>query len=346
VGVIDVTGPADVPQEVRQQQVLQLVESVRALPGVASAAAVQRLPLRDRGDNWGISIAEQPDLDLTTTVLRVVTRDYFSVMGIPVLQGRGFEASDRPGGELVIVIDEALAQKYFPGENPIGQHIESGSGMGWMRIVGVVESVLHDGLAEPAAPGRYVLYDQHDYTPQSTVLVLRAQPGANMAAVLQGAVRTIERGLPTAAVEDATTMASVVALAMGPTRRIMQLMTLLGGLALTLGAVGVYGVVSHFVNRRRRDWVIRMALGMQPASVLGQVVGRGALLVLVGCLLGLAAALAATRVLTSLLYDVSAADPLALLAAATTLLVTGCAAALLPAWRASRANAAAVLRDI
>jgi putative ABC transport system permease protein len=315
------------------------------MPGVTAAAAVQRLPLRDHGDNWGISIAEKPDLESTTTALRVVTRDYFDAMGVRVVRGRGFDATDRSGGDLVIVIDEALAEKYFPGEDPIGQHIASGTGLGWMRIVGVVESVRHAGLFEPGGAGRYVLYDQFDYTPESAALVLRVQPGMDPASALQSAVKRIQESQPSMAVQDVTTMADVLALAMGPTRRIMQLMTMLGALALVLGAIGVYGVVSHFVNRRRRDWVIRMALGMRPAAVLQQVVGRGVLLVSIGCVLGLAAALGATRVIESLLFEVSAADPVALLAAAGTLIATGCVAALLPAHRASHANAAAVLRD-
>ena len=140
-------------------------------------------------------------------------------------------------------------------------------------------------------------------------------------------------------------MENIVALAMGPTRRVMQLMTLLGALALTLGAIGVYGVVSHFVNRRRRDWVIKMALGMKPMSALQQVVSRGALLVSAGCVVGLGAAIALTRLFTSLLYEVDAADPFALLAAAGALIATGCLAALIPGLRASRANAAQVLRE-
>ena len=140
-------------------------------------------------------------------------------------------------------------------------------------------------------------------------------------------------------------MENKLALAMGPTRRIMQLMTLLGALALTLGAVGVYGVVSHFVNRRRRDWVIKMALGMKPRSAVQQVVVRGATLAGVGAALGLVAALLLTRMLNSLLYGVSSADPTALLGAAAALIVTGSVAALIPGLRASRANAANVLRE-
>jgi len=345
VGVVDITGSADVAPELRRQQLRELVATLEARPGVASAALVQRVPLRDRGDNWGIQIAAQPELQPSTTAVRVVSRSYFDVMGVPLRSGRVFDETDREGGELVIVIDELLAEKYFGGQDPIGQQIASGIGAGWMRVIGVVGNVAHSGLTGEATPGRYVLMDQFGYTPDAMSVVLSMDGGRNAGPVLQQVVRTIEQEAPTFAVREATTMENVLATSMGPTRRIMQLMTLLGALALTLGAVGVYGVVSHFVNRRRRDWVIRMALGMKPAAALQQVVGRGAALVSVGCVIGLLAALLLTRLFTSLLYEVDAADPAALFAAAVTLIVTGCIAALVPAIRASRANPAQVLRD-
>ena len=345
IGVIDITASADVTQEDRKRELTQIMEGASGLPGVRSVGAVQRLPLRDMGDNWGIMIQSQPEREESTTALRVVTRHFFDVMGIDVLSGRTFDQSDQPGGELVIVIDEALAQQYFPGEDPIGQYIASGIGQGWMRVIGVVNTVAHTGLKGEPSPGRYVLMDQYNYTPEGFSLVLRVDRGRDPAAVLQQAIGRIQQTAANVAVREATTMENVHALAMGPTRRIMQLMTLLGSLALTLGMVGVYGVVSHFVNRRRRDWVIRMALGMRPVSALQQVVGRGALLVAIGCVIGIVAAVMLTRVLTSLLYQVGAADPAALVAAAAALIITGCVAAAIPGVRASRANPAQVLRD-
>lgn len=347
VAVIDVSTSGDVPPEQRRQQIAELVNTLTALPGVRTVGATQRLPLHTRGDSWGIAIEGMPDLAESTTAYRLVTHDYFETVGIELRSGRLFEATDREGSELVIVIDEALARKYFPGEDPIGRRIASSVGLGWMRIIGVVGNVAHAGLTDAPAPGRYMLYDQIiNYTPESASLVLRVDATRDPVTVLHTAVTTIQRVMPTVAVQEATTMENVLALAMGPTRRVMQLMTLLGGLALTLGGIGVYGVVSHFVNRRRRDWVIKMALGLRPVSVLRQVVARGALLVSAGCLVGLGASLVLTRLFTSLLYDVSAADPTALLGAAGALIVTGCIAALLPGRRASRADPAAVLREI
>jgi putative ABC transport system permease protein len=345
VGVIDVTASADVEPERRRQHLTEMLASLEALPGVRQAALVQQLPLRDAGHNWGIAIQSKPELESSTTALRIISRDYFAALGIDLVQGRLFDETDRAGSELVIVIDATLAEKYFPGEDAVGQYIGSGVGQGWMRIIGVVEKVAIAGLTAEPVPARYVLYDQFDYIPEAMSLIVRRTRADGLTQQLQQALVTIEATTSSFAVRDATTMENVLAVSMGPTRRIMQLMTLLGALALVLGAVGIYGVVSHYVNRRRRDWMIRMALGMNPYAVIRQVVGRGVLLVGIGCGAGLVAAFALTRLLASLLYGVSSADPVALVVAVTTLIATGCVAALLPAARASRANPAAVLRE-
>jgi hypothetical protein len=274
-----------------------------------------------------------------------VSREFFRVMGIPLRRGRVFDETDGPSTEPVAVIDEAFAQKYFPGEDPIGRRISHNLVPGNARIIGVVGTVAHQGLTDEPSPGRYVLMEQTRFVPAGSSLVMRVGPGRDAVSVLREAREAVQRTTSIFAVQDATTMEQIVALAMGPTRRVMQLMTLIGALALTLGAIGVYGVVSHFVNRRRRDWVIRMALGMKPVVAMRQVVRRGAVLVGAGCAFGLVASLAATRIFSSLLYQVSAADPIALAAAAGLLIVTGCVAAFVPALRASRANPAAALRE-
>jgi predicted permease len=344
VGLIDISWSADVPAETRRQQLHELVASIGAMPGVVSAAAIQRVPLHRRGDNWGIQIEGMPDLESSTTAFRIVTRDYFSALGIPLLRGRLFDQTDGAGTEPVIIIDEVLAQRYFPNEDPIGRRI-GGNGDGWARIIGVVGGVAHAGLTDDPTPGRYMLYEQSGYMPESSSLLVRVPNQRGLAAALQEAVNTIQSMVSVVAVQETTTMQSIVALAMGPTRRIMQLMTLLGGLALTLGTVGVYGVVSHFVRRRRRDWVIRMALGMRPIAAIRKVVARGATLVALGCIIGIGASIGLTRFFASLLYEVDAADPAALLASAAILITAGCFAALLPGLRASRANPAQALRE-
>ena len=176
-------------------------------------------------------------------------------------------------------------------------------------------------------------------------LVVRTRPGVDAAGILDQARRTVQATAPGVAIREVTTMESVFNHAIGPARQVMALLTLLSALALTLGVVGVYGVVSHFVTRRRRDWGIRLALGMRPARVIGQIVARGGVLVGVGIVFGIAAFLVLARLLASFLYGVGTADPLALLAATAILLGSGVLAAYLPARRASRIDPALVLRE-
>ena len=200
-------------------------------------------------------------------------------------------------------------------------------------------------LTDEPAPARYMLVDQVSYFPRASAIVMRLQPGQDAATVLDEARRTVQRVAPNAVVQETTTMELELARAVGPARQIMLLLSLLTALAVLLGAVGVYGVISHFVGRRKRDWAIRIALGLAPSHVVGRVVQRGAALVATGIVLGVAVATILARLIGSLLYGVGAADPIAMAAAGGALLVVGLLAAFIPAWRASRTHPALVLRE-
>jgi len=154
--VIDTTTPTALPDETRLRSVLDLLPSLQALPGVRAAAAAQKLPLRGSGDNWGIEVQGRPDLELTTTAFRIVTHDYFQALGARVLRGRGFLPTDRATTERVVVINEALAAKYFPGEDPLGRILLTGFDDRGERIVGVVENMAEARLTDalPAATSR------------------------------------------------------------------------------------------------------------------------------------------------------------------------------------------------
>ena len=344
VAVVDVATPSTMEPEQRRQALRELVRELDALPGVESAAAVQKLPLRGSGDSWGIAVEGRPELR-STTFFRVVTPDYFRTMGIAVKQGRGFEAGDRAGSEPVVVVNEALARRFFPGESPVGRRLDEGDGV-LVRIVGVVEDVAEADLTDGPEPARYMLYDQVPfYTPEANTLVLRVERAGAAAGALEPARDVLRRVAPGVAVQTTTTMDEVFTLAVGPARQVMSLLALLGALAMALGAVGVYGIVSHVVSRHRRDWGIRIALGLQPRRVVAEVVRGGGVLVAVGIVLGTLASLAGARWLASFLYGVGAADPLAMAAAAAVLLLTGLLAAWVPAWRASRIDPATVLRE-
>jgi hypothetical protein len=281
-----------------------------------------------------------------TTALRLVGLDYFETMGIKLRSGRTFTTADRAGSGDVVVINQALADKYFPGEDPIGRMIGNGGDRYTERVIGVVANAAEDKLTDESVPARYYVYVQSPtYTPENQTLVLRTRRPQDAATILDAARRTIQRSAPGVAVREATTMERVLAEAVGPARQLMILLGLLTGLALLLGAIGVYGVISHFVQRRKRDWGIRIALGLTPSRVITHVVGRGATLVACGIAVGLVGALALARFLGSLLFGIGSADPLALASAAAALLAVGTLAAFVPAWRASRVDPARVLRE-
>jgi putative ABC transport system permease protein len=345
VAVVDVVMEASVTPEARLRLLAELEESLSALPGVRSAGATLQLPLRGMGQDWGIKVEDRPDLPSTTTYVRLVTPRYFETIGIQLLEGRLLSADDRENTERAVVINRALAAKYFPGMDPIGRRVSTGLG-GWERIVGVVEDVAEARLTDGAVPARYMLYAQVKVmTPTRHTLVLRAQPGHDPAALLEDARRRITALSPSLAVHRATTLDAVLAQAIGPARQVMSVLALLTALAVVLGAVGVYGVTAHFVRRRQRDLGICIALGLRPSRVVAQVVRRGGGLVLLGSVLGISAALALARLLSSFLYGVSAVDPWSMAGATLALLAVGVGAALLPAWRASRLDPAAVFRE-
>jgi predicted permease len=345
VSVVDIVMPEGGTHRERQQMLRELLQPLSALPGVRSAAAVQRLALHARGDNWGVEVEGRPDLNGSTSAFRIVTPNYFETMGITVRRGRGFDAGiDRQGSEVATVINEALAAKYFGNTNPIGRRLLTFDSTG-ERIVGVVENVTEQSLTEGAQPARYVLYDQIPYTPTTHSIVLKVAGERQAAGVLEAARRTISQTAPRIAVQEATTMESVFTKAVGPARQVMTLLTLLTSLALVLGAIGIYGVISHFVTRRRRDYGVRIALGQSAGGVVRQVVGRGGLLVAMGSAIGIAGALVLARLLGSFLYGVGAADPVAMGTAVLALAAVGLAAAYIPARRASRTDPIMVLRS-
>lgn len=343
--VLDATMPGQLPNEARRRAILGMLPSLQGLPGVKAVAAAQKLPLRGSGDNWGIAIQGKPGLPQTTTAFRMVTRDYFAAMGIPVRTGRTFNTSDRETSERVVIVNDALATKYFPGEDPIGRVLLTGFDDRGERIIGVVGNAAEAELTDGPVPTRYMLYEQIPGVWHQVSFVVRAEREEDVPALLDATRATVRREGVQLALQEATTMSSIFALAVGPAGRIATLLSLLAGLALVLGAVGVYGVISHYVNRRTRDYGICIAMGMPPGRVVTEVVGRGVVLVAIGSAVGIAAALFLTRVLSSLLYDVRTTDPLALAGAVLLLLAVGVSAALIPARRASLTDPAVVLRQ-
>jgi predicted permease len=345
IAVVDVLSSRDMEAGPRLQKMEEIVAALRDMPGVRSAAAAMKIPLRGGGDSFGLSAEGGEARERVNSYFRVVTPEYFATMGVKLRDGRLFDVSDQPrdsGGS--IVINEALATKFFPGENPIGKRLRGGFTGAW-TVVGVVQNVAEGALADAAEPTGYYLARQVEWFGNAGTFVLRAAPGGNEASLLDDARRTINRVAPAFAVQQATTMSRILDVAVGPARQVMTLLALLSGLALVLGAVGIYGVISHFAARRKRDWAIRVALGLPGSRVVTHIVGQGIVLVAIGIALGAIGTIALSRLLTTFLYGVSEVDPLAFVTASAALLAVGVVAALVPARRAGSVDPALVLRE-
>ncbi|HEU4643240.1 MAG TPA: FtsX-like permease family protein, partial [Gemmatimonadaceae bacterium] len=350
IAVVDVLSNTDVAASRRGRMVEELTRTLGSRPGVRSAAAAMKIPLRGGGDSFGVTIDGHPEAARTFTYFRIVTRDYFSTLGIRLRDGRTFDASDHPiadddsTSEMAVVINEAFARKYFPGENPIGRRMGGGFGAP-QRVIGVVSNVAEAALTDEPQPVRYYLAGQAPWFGTPATFVLRAARGGDAAALLDDARRTVQRVAPELAVQSTTTMARVFDAAVGPARQVMALLALLSALALVLGAVGIYGVISHFAARRQRDWAIRVALGLPGSRVVGHIVRQGAVLVGSGIVIGAVGTVVLARLLASFLFGVGVVDPVAFAAAGMGLLLIGVVAAFIPARRAGAVDPALILRE-
>jgi len=344
VAVVDLVFDGTLDRASREKTLDQLERSLRELPGVTSVGAGQTLPLRGGGYRAGLRIDERPEIQNAATEFRIVTPGYLESLGFALRRGRAISGDDRPEAERVVVINEAFAHKYFPGVDPIGRSIGVDD-QGSSRIVGIVADAAEKRLTDAAEPVRYVALAQMPWIDDAQSIVLRTAPGAAETSLLEPARRTIARVAPAAAVQQTTTMRRVLDTAVGPARQVVSLLSLLTGLALILGAVGVYGVTTHFATRRRRDWAIRIAIGLPSSRVIAHILGHGAMLVSAGIVAGIGGAATLTRLLSSFLYEVSALDPTAFATAGAALFGVGMVAALVPAVRAGMADPVKALRE-
>ena len=344
VVVLDALTPPTIGATARGQQIDAMLRATATIPGVRSSAVAMKLPLRGGGNSFGVTIPGQEGGPGTTTYFRMVTDDYFATMGMRLVNGRLFNSGDLAAPELSIIVNEAFVKKFFPSENPIGRVVGGGFGNP-QRIVGVVANVKEAALTDDFEPTRYFLHRQQTWFAPAVSIVLKIRGAGDGAAVLESARRAIQAAVPEVAIQGVTTMENVRDTAVGPARQVMRLLTLVAWLAVTLGAVGIYGVISHFASRRKRDWAIRVALGLPGSGVVRHVVGQGVTLALIGIAAGAVGAAAMTSLLKTFLYGVGTIDPIAFGAASLALLAIGGVAAFLPAWRAGRVDPALVLRE-
>lgn len=344
VAVVEITMPAGISHRQRLDLVHDLSHRLAMLPGARSAGAVQHLPLQRGSWSTGFEIEGEPLPDQATTYFRMVTPDYFETLGLRMLAGRRLTVADAASEQVRVVVNQTLVQRFFGDRDPLGRRISHGMGDGWAEIVGVVEDEAVAGLTDALAPTRYMLYDHVGFTPTIHGLVVAGEPDHDASVLASAAAREIHESAPDVAVARATTMERLRRESMGATPRVLRLVGLLAGLALALGAIGVYGTVAHFVGRRASEWSVRLALGQRPAQVVSLVLWRSGRLVLAGLALGLLASGLLGRLLASLLYGVEPADPWVLGVAGLSLIVVGILAALLPAWRAGTSDPATLLR--
>ena len=340
-----------------QARLKELLERIRQLPGAQSAGAAYRFLRRDNRPpvNWPFGIFGRPAVpegERPTAEHNAISPGYLRALGVPLLRGRDFNEADTLEAPGVALVNESFVRRFFPKENPLGQHITMVSTPGaldarddsgvpvWYEIVGVVGDVKSLSAQPEAAPEIYRSYWQ--WPMQSPKLFVRATGDTTaLAAAIRRETKAVIPNLPTPKIRLLT---EHVGESMAQPRFQAGLLSLFGALALLLAACGIYGVLACVVTQRQREIGIRMALGAQRRNVLSLVIGQGLKLTLSGAALGVVAALALTRVVRSLLYGVSPTDPLTFAAVTATLLLVAVFACWLPARRAARVHPMEALR--
>jgi macrolide transport system ATP-binding/permease protein len=319
-----------------------LIERVKALPGVKSAAFARMAPL-GYGTFSSTPIAvdgyqpppdEQPEVQYNE-----VDPDYFATMGIPLLSGREFTRADDESAALTSIVNETMAARYWRGRNPIGERVQAKGR--WMQVVGVAKDSKYQSVREMPKPFFYVPRRQN-FSIGAGLYVRTPLSPETIAPALARQVHGLD---PNLALFEVITLQEQVDRSTSPQRLAVTLVALLGGLALLLAAIGLYGVMSYAVSQSMRELGLRMALGADASNLLCLVISRGLALVAGGAFLGAAVALGLTPLLGNLLYNVSPLDPGAFGAAFTVMTIAALAACLLPAWRAARTHPAQALRD-
>jgi putative ABC transport system permease protein len=323
----------------------ELLERVSALPGIQAAGATWRLPLAGGGRRTSLTVegfSVLPASQAPGVNYCVITPNYFHAMGIPILIGRDFSDVDARDSMEVTIIDERLAREYWPNDNPLGKRVRFGppeENRPWNTIVGVVGAVKHESLNLTERKTVYLPHAQ-DSMGDMTLAVRAANP-ENLVSAIRGRVKAMDPDLP---IINVRTMTEVISRSVWQPRLYAILFGVFAAVALALASIGIYGVMAYSVSERTREIGIRVALGAQRRDVLKLVVARGMTPTLIGAGIGLGAALALTRLMQTLLFEVSATDPLTFVTLAVLLSVVALVACYLPARRATKVDPMIALR--
>jgi putative ABC transport system permease protein len=329
---------------------VELGRRLRDAPGVRAAGAVTGLPLATTRGDWGVTLEgdTSPSRISRAADWQVVTPGYFEAMGTPLKAGRTFTAADRADTLPVIVVNESMAKRFWPNQSPLGRRLTMGGNNRWLTVVGVVGDVHHRGLDAAPRTEMYRPHSQFRYgdatAPAVPTLTWVVRTSADPRAAISYARAAVRDVDPNLGLSDVATMEEVVADSTSDRRLSLWLFALLGGLALALAAVGVYGVVSYSVAQRTHEIGVRMAIGATSVDVARMIVADGGKLALVGVAAGSLLAAVAARLIRGLLFDVSAADPATFVAAPLVLLAIAVLASYIPARRASRIAPAETIR--
>jgi putative ABC transport system permease protein len=332
----------------RQRFYSDVLSRVHALPGVERAGLTSDLPYRSRANYMGLDVEHQPRPGRLEqdALFRLVSPGYLQTIGATLRAGRFFDDGDDAGALPVVVVNDALAQKYWPGQSALGRRIDTGTGDGsplWMTIVGVVEDVKERGLDYGPKPAVYVPFTQTSiaFFQPSEIAARTRVPPLELANALQRAVWSVDPQQPVSMVR---TMDDIVDEELQNRQQMLWLLGVFAALALVLATMGIYGVLSYLVAENRRDIGLRIAIGATSGAVVRAILARSAGLTAAGIAVGLAGAAATTRWLGSLLYDVSPLDPVVLASASILLAAVSLLASFLPARRAAAIDPMLALR--
>lgn len=323
-----------------------LLARMRAVPGVRHAGLINRLPVRDGGYQGGVTIEGRPDLvgdQRPSAYYRTISPGALEALGVAPTVGRGLTETDAEGTVPAAVVNQSFVDTFWDGDAGLGRHFTTSfnAATEW-QVVGVVPDMAIQGLLGDVGPAGYHPWSQAGVGAGNGVLVVKTDGDPT---ALAGPVRSLVSELDRrAAVGTVTTMQDVVDGAISQSLRLRFFLILFSALGLVLGSIGIYGVVSYGVERRRAEYGIRMALGARPRRLLGEVVSKGMAPVVVGVVAGVAVAVVAARAAGGVLYEIAPTDPSSLAAAALILLTAGAVAAMVPAWRASRVHPGVALR--
>ncbi len=322
------------------------LDAVRAVPGVAAAAFTSQLPLSGDHDGYGVTFQSHPT-DSVAATRYVVTPGYLEAMRTPLLRGRLFDRHDVHGSPEVLLISQSFANRVFPGEDPIGQHMKAGPDFAdptrpWGTVVGVVADVKQDSLAIGNGDAFYMPMGQWNWVDATQSLIVRASSDpSTLVPALEHAIWSIDKDQP---ITRVVTMDALIAGSAANRRFALTLFEAFGGVALLLAAVGIYGVLSGSVSERTREIGVRSALGASQGAILSLIGRDGMRLTAFGVVFGLAGAFVASRAISTLLFGITPLDPITYLATAGLLGAVSAIACWLPAWRATRVDPADTLR--